>query len=514
MEKINLTLDRFSHNLDKLLRMDNLSAPENGGLSCYQAIFGVYTSLRKLFEHEMKAAMTLMDASAPDANHMAEREVLCKKSGRPRINAGNCLGLSLEYWMDRRHLIPKHSQHQDSSKGKDKMDVDSTTIIEYPEDKDGETNRLYSLTIECEASPSAMHPPIRISDAWISDAIEKAPDAADSDINNILLNRPTIDWLEPPPTYLPSTAPEGDHDAMNLDNAPGRLPNIRFIAKFNPPLVVPLSVFVTIQQSLGLEVPSDIRATTFVGLALRPGETDPGLTGVSNESTQEIQVERRVLVINKDGKEEHKVHSNSLYVPRTEYSRTIESLPFSHPKQLVDLLPTLRQFAFTTSLLQQTFGTSSPAPEKKTPSGPLSPPPTPDASSQNTAPIQLDFSLSYAPPAPRLRFDIPHPSSSSKALSSVNPSAADLLSSLLSNSASKPPINVTLDVHPNADVIISEQNIFNVASEKSKDGDVEMDGAAQGLDERVKRIAKALDVCGDVGVWGEWVRREVEKGLD
>lgn len=516
MTKINLTLDRFSHNLDKLLRMDKLSAPENGGVSCYQAIFGVYTSLRKLFEHEKKIALAMMDTSALGAGTKAEREVLCKKSGRPRINAGSCLGLSLEYWMDRRHIIPQRRRLSQSSKGKDRMDVDSEATDDYAEDNDTDTNKIYSLTIECESSPSSMYSPIRISNSWIGDAIEKAPDATDSDLNNILLNRPIIDWLEPPSTYLPSSAPEGDHDAMNLDNAPGRLPNIRFIAKFNPPVVVPLSVFVNIQGTLGLEVrPGDIMATTFVGLALRPGETDPGIAGTSNHTTQEIQVENPILVLNKQGKEEQRLHSTTLYVPRTEFSRTIESLPFSHPRQLVEILPMLRQYAFTSSLLQHTFGTTSPASEKKTPISPLSPPPTP----QKDAPpkVQLDVTLSsYAPPSPRLRVDVPRPPTTPSHMPPLPSSPTDLLAALLTNSSSsrgpKQPINVSVDVHPNAELMITEQNLVPSAGEDSKDGVVTMGGEeGQGGVDKVKRIARALDVCADLGVWGEWLRREADQ---
>jgi hypothetical protein len=37
-----------------------------------------------------------------------------------------------------------------------------------------------------------------------------------------------------------------------------------------------------------------------------------------------------------------------------------------------------------------------------------------------------------------------------------------------------------------------------------------MDKAEQG-EQKVKRLGKALDVCGDLGVWGEWLRREVQK---
>lgn len=535
MNKINLSLGRFAHNLDKLLRMDNLSAPEKGGVSCYQAIFGVYTSLKKLFDHEKKIAKALFDANTLYSDLKAEREVLCKKGGRPRINAGSCLGLSLEYWMDRRHLIPLTTIQPQSqpSKGKDKMEIDSTNKSNYPEDRDSETNKIYSLTIECESSPATMYSPIRISDSWLSDAIEKAPDAADTDINNILLDRPTIDWLEPPPTYLPSSAADGDHDAMNLDVGPGRLPNIRFVAKFNPPLTIPLSVYVNILQSVGLEAShADFRPTTFVGLALRPQDPDPGLTGTVGESTQEIRAENRILTVDDDGLEKHCTHTTSLYVPKIEYSRTIDALPFQHPRQLVEILPILRQYAFTTSILQHTFGAkpgtkpgeaTDSETDKNTSFDPPSPPLTPNhISSADTTttipsepPLQIDLTLAYSPPAPRLRIDIPFPTPLPSSLPSLPQSPTSLLDALLNNTTLHAPLTLTLDVGANAELVIAEQNVVDVLDGKRKDlsaADVQMADAAPGLDDRVKRVARALDVCGDVGVWAEWVRREAGRG--
>ena len=230
--KINVTLERFSANLEKLLTLDKLSSQQNGGVSCYNAIAGVYTSLRKLFEHEKKMAMAVMEANSN--SYAAEREVLCKKSGRPRLNGGSCLGLSLEYWMDRRHLVPKNQ--------KGKQNANSQQPDSYPEDEGPETNKLYSLTIECETSPSTLYSPIRISHDWISDKIEKPTDASDANANleNIIMDRPSLDWQDPKPTYLEPAEPSND-EAMDLSSAPGRLPNIRFVARFNPPLNVPLT---------------------------------------------------------------------------------------------------------------------------------------------------------------------------------------------------------------------------------------------------------------------------------
>ncbi|KAJ4295629.1 hypothetical protein N0V90_007642 [Kalmusia sp. IMI 367209] len=506
VRRINTTLDRFALNLDKLIKMDKLSA-ENGGVGCYKAIFSVHASLKKLFEHEKKLALELIGADTTNAVYKAEREVLCKKSGRPRMNAGYCLGLSLEYWMDRRHLIPKKAQRTASAKGKENEDAEIQALEAYPEEADPDNNKIYSLTIECESSPSSMYTPIRIPDSWIADTIEKAPDAADTAINNLLLSTPTpqIDWLDPKPTYLDSSTQATD-DAMNIDPASSRLPNIRFVAKFNPPLVVPLSLYVTIMQSVGQEYnPQDLRATTFVGLALRPEETDPGMSTTAGGHTAEVTSTTTVLSLSPNGTENQSTHKNSLYIPKLEYARTLDALPFQHPRQLVELLPTLRQYAFATSLLQDIFGSHAPhAPQ---------PPNPPTPKTEDKAPLQVDVALSYTPPTPRLTLHMPHPSSS--APTALPTTASDLLAHLLASNTlaasgqPRPPLKLAVDVLPNAEIFLSEQNVV-VAGDAGKD--VEMEGVSVGQAENVKRLGKALDVCGHLGVWAEWVRREVGKG--
>ncbi|KAJ4359803.1 uncharacterized protein N0V89_000359 [Didymosphaeria variabile] len=518
VRKINTTLDRFALNLEKLMNMDKLSKT-NAGIDCYKAIFSVHASLKKLFEHEKKLALELLGSNTPNASYKAEREVLCKKSGRPRMNAGHCLGLSLEYWMDRRHLIAKKPSKTVSFKGKED-ETDSKTLEAYPEEADPANNKIYSLTIECESSPSSMYTPIRIPDSWIGGNIEKASDAQpEADINNLLLHNPQskIDWLEPKPTYLDTASQAGDHDAMNIDNAPGRLPNIRFVAKFNPPLVVPLSLYVTVMQSVGLEYnPQDLRATTFVGLALRPEETDPGMSTTAGGHTPEVRSTTKVLTIDHAGKEDHNTHTNTLYVPRLEYARTLDSLPFQHPRQLVALLPTFRQYALTTSLVQDVFGAH--APPKATPQqNPLSPPITPKDDKERG--LQFDLTLAYTTPAPKLALHIPHPLSSTSETPLPN-DASDFLSQLLSQNglsssatAPHPPLRVVVDVGENAEIYISEQNVVDAdagASKTGEAGEVDMENAEKAR-EKVKRVEKALDVCGDLGIWAEWIRREAVK---
>jgi hypothetical protein len=257
-------------------------------------------------------------------------------------------------------------------------------------------------------------------------------------------------------------------------------------------------------QSVGIEErPEDFRPTTFVGLALRPGEIDPGMMGHA-DSTHEIRSSRTVLALDSEGKEKDGKHAMSLYLPRIEYSRTLESLPFSHPKQLVEMLPTLRQYAFTTSLLRDSFFEK---PQKPNTSHLMSPPTAPPVAKDKDA-LQIDVNLTYTPPAPRLTCYIPRrPSTPNHPDPASVSSVSDLLSNLLSdnnNDASHAPLNITLDIHANGELIVREQNVVHVGSE------MDMDKAEQG-EQRVKRLGKALDVCGDLGVWGEWLRREVQK---
>ncbi|XP_014556967.1 hypothetical protein COCVIDRAFT_37483 [Bipolaris victoriae FI3] len=523
--KFNVTLERFSENLEKLLALDKLGSSQNGGISCYNAIAGIYTSLRKLFDHEKKLELA---KRAPDERYRiykAEREVLCKKSGRPRFNGGSCLGLSLEYWMDSRWVIPKTAPEV-QEKGKEKMDASSQESPSYPEDDYWSNNKMYSLTIECEASPSALYTPIRISNEWISDQVEKSMDSNDaSHLENILMNTSSIDWLEPKPTYL--EAPEQTDDAMNLDSAAGRLPNVRFVAKFNPPLVVPYAVHMQLYQTVGIEPRNDdLRPTTFVGLALRPGEVDPGMSGATGESTHEIRSSHLALSKDINGNYEQHRHNMSLYVPKLEYSRTLESLPFSHPKQLVEILPVLRQYAHVTTLLRKSFYE---APQKPIPIHKLGQPQTPKpktGSSENYPTLQLDVTLNYTPPIPRITLQVPHPSSTAP----PNPpeTTADAISNLLSDLLTPKdqppephhaPLAVTIDVHANGDLLVSEQNIVSSpAPTLKRESEAHMqhedeDGAQEMVahQERVKRLASGLDVAGELGVWGEWLRREVVK---
>jgi hypothetical protein len=233
------------------------------------------------------------------------------------------------------------------------------------------------------------------------------------------------------------------------------------------------------------------------------------MNGTAGASTHEIRSTRSTLVRDDDRNEKDRTHNFSLYVPKMEYSKKIESLPFAHPKQLVEILPILRQYAFTTSLLEHSF--LEPAEQGKNLHMPT-PPTAQQDEKPADPPLPLDINLSYTPPAPRLTLHVPHPSST---LSSATTPASisDLLSGLLLDAdaagaaaASRAPLKVTLDVHMNGELVVSEQNV----AEGGPAGEEDLE-RAQEVEKRIKRLGRALDVVGDLGVWGEWLRREVER---
>jgi hypothetical protein len=329
---ITLTLDKFSKNLDRLAQLDKLNGPPTAQtFNCFDAIAGVYASLRKLYEHEKKAAMVLLKQTT-DVEEAAEREVLCKKSGRPIMNSRDEIGLKLDYWMQRRHVLSKHLRRKSSPNSDKDHDMDSDPPSELAA---SDVDDMFSLTIECEASVPEMYPPARVSTAWISDQIEKSPDDLEHAFG------PVLDWLDPLPTYL-SRSEESQTNGMALNGAMEKLPSIRFVAKMDPPLLLPLNTAVQLLGPLGVSQESLMHpelVSTFDSLLLHPNGPDATNSMSLNPAKKESRIDRTVLVPDSEEVEKSVRHSNSLFVPRAEYARYIREFPFDHPRQLIELLP-------------------------------------------------------------------------------------------------------------------------------------------------------------------------------
>lgn len=312
-------LDKFSHNVERLSQLAKLQeATQSPEFSCFEALSGIYTSLKRLFDQEKKLIEVLIDSKKSNRQARIEREVMSKRSGRPVMNARDTVGLSLDYWMQRRRFFPAQKDVPEDS-----MDIDSSPLTdpstEVPDQK------VFSLLLECEGCPHELFPPARISHQWISDSPEKVPD-----INTGTLHG--IDWEEPPPTLI--TPISQGPDAMVLDME-SRLPNIRFVAKLNPPLIMPSQIVANILATVGLQ-PEPSQIQPLYHNALLGIEVDQ-LEFMGREKTLSYL---RKTFARKAGNESADIyHRNYLTSKSPMFSRTMEQIPFSHPRQIVEILP-------------------------------------------------------------------------------------------------------------------------------------------------------------------------------
>ena len=320
-------LEAFVQNMEILGRMDRLGGEK---ISCFDATDGMFRSLERLWWWEV-------EKEKQQGKGVMEEDVLCRRSGRPRMHTRGRVGLALQYWMQRRLVLGQE-------KGVDRMDVDNRKPDEEADEAD-----IWSVIIECEASSAALYPAIRISDAWVSQAVEKP---APAETNDIPGNDSTIDWQDPPPTRQPPDDQAERATAIadsSLLQQP-KQPDIRFLARFEPPVVVPLQTALHIHNSVGSAIPQEtILSTTYENLLF--ADID-----IQTPPTQPRTVEKTVMSYDSTGNTPTAhVHKYSLFPQQEDWARAITHLPFSHPRQIIAILPILRQWALTGSILRRAF---------------------------------------------------------------------------------------------------------------------------------------------------------------
>ncbi|MCJ1435384.1 hypothetical protein MMC27_004757 [Xylographa pallens] len=321
-------LAAFAANLGSLAGMDVLGRE---GVSCFEAVEGVRASLARVWEWELAQARSEMGGAGLEA---VQREVLCKRSGRPRMHGGGSIGLRLEYWLARRRVLPR-------ARDVDDMDVDIDASAVSPIVPAG----LHALLIDCEAHPATLYPSIRVSDAWVAPSVIAA--ALSPSLATLFAPSPaSIDWLDPSPTYLPPSS-------SAAASPPLTPPSVRFRAILHPPLVLPLQKAMELFNIVGAPLTQDaIHMTTFTQL-LFAGSAAHASVGepLLRDTVMRFEREMRGL-----GDREVVRHRYTLLTGGQDWARTVGEIPFSHPRQLVMVLPLLRQWAFVGGLLRRLVG--------------------------------------------------------------------------------------------------------------------------------------------------------------
>lgn len=460
-------LDEFHSNLSRLAELDKLSVIP--GLDLQEALAGMCSSLERIHHYDLEKLRAEYPGKGEKYVH---NMVTCHRHGYPVMHARNRVGLNLDYWIQRHCVPPKDPLAQKFAE---------------------ETEGVWSLLIGCAPMGEIMYPPVRISGSWISPKIEKE-DPTPEDVLSATTG-PALDWLEPENAVIPP--PEEIKDAsvdMTLKYA-----EVIFKALLEPTIILPQPAWLQMYELVGAQPPPLYTYPTFDSLYF----PIPASTEVHDPSApRTIEHRREVQCISKEGERSTKTHKNTLYIYKPVYGQTLSELPFSHPKQLISLLPNLRQYALLSTLLRRSFGDSRIAGEagKATSEEPASP-----QVSTRTVPKkqELEAFSSGADVMQGLEHDPPGGAGEPGSIDSIDVTLTvhpaprlQVVFPLRSTTAS-----ATLEIGPNGKVRVISQNIVPDESAKAEGGPKTISAESLG---------RALEILEDIDQWCEWVRTRVD----
>lgn len=321
------TLDGFAANLERLASLDQLSIVD-AGFTCHEALAGIYTSLERVYQCDVEK-LRAQPAMNGKSDQYLSLMAMCTRHGLPIMHAQGRVGLALQYWKEKRFLPPSNDQ--------------VLALVRKHE-------KVWSLAVECRAMHHIVLPPVRVSDSWISKDIVK-DDGMGSDAQDL-----PLDWQDPEHAAL-AAQEEGKTgkglDMLQPDLSTRKVPPVKFNVTFDPPVVVTHADWLRLHDCVEVEVqPPMIFPPTF-DVMLFP--IQPGAHHNPSE-LRTIARQRRVKVFDQAGNASEVCHRNTLFNYKRIYAMSVSELSFSHPKQLIAMLPILRQYAFISILLQNSFG--------------------------------------------------------------------------------------------------------------------------------------------------------------
>lgn len=311
------TLNGFYENLQWLAKLDRLSQEVN----CFEAIEDLHESLKRIWDEESKHPKL-----SGTYEHMCNGWI-----GRPCLHRGGRIGISLDYWVHQAQVL-------DAKQRKESPDA---MVLDNPDrELDNDQHKMWSVMVECEEG----YPSLRVSKDWVNPEVLTPANTEEPSNENAASDIPMVNWADPPQTTTSDN--QGNSDAMALDSGMlgSSAPNRRFVAKIEPPLDIPILAASDIYRNLGLQLPQEFKMVTYDGL-LVPGWSPLSATDTMGIGAEESpQIDRRkcrmpVETHDSEGKPCKKQHSYTFQAFESVAGRTMRDIPFSHPRQLADILP-------------------------------------------------------------------------------------------------------------------------------------------------------------------------------
>ncbi|KAF4507845.1 hypothetical protein G6O67_004299 [Ophiocordyceps sinensis] len=325
------SLASFASNFERLAVLDKLSI--SPGLDCHEALAGIYVSLKRL--HHWDLSRLRQDAvTASGSDDYLNAAAMCVRHGVPVMHARGKIGLVLQYWKELRFMPPP-----------------SDRLARFAEKHE----KVWSMLVGCAPIENLGLPPVRVSESWISKNIVK---------NDVSIGPGIValDWQEPENVSLPQSDDNKDTgmDMLQPDLSTTRVPRVMFTVAFDPPVVLPQNDWSRLYMYANVN-PPNIELSHRGAPPTYDGLLFPIPFGVRVDPSEPraISRRRRVRVYTEDRKPVVSQHHNTLFIYKPIYSQVVSETAFSHPRQLVDMLPLLRQYAFLSTLLENSFGSKT-----------------------------------------------------------------------------------------------------------------------------------------------------------
>jgi hypothetical protein len=311
-------MEDFARNIQYLAQLDQIDVKPN----CFQLVTNLYESFREIWDEEKKR-MHWRD----ELQQIRQGAV-----GRPNMDRAPELGLTVDYWIKPEALSRNPKQDLNTQRG------------DYAQG-------VWRQRIYCE--PGA--PSMRSARRWVTEKVlTDGPPG-----HNVLDAQDAVykpDWHDPATGLGLTTTTVKSESTMEVDKLSSDGPqtlNVHFTSDLLPEVLLPLNALSRLNNAEVIMVEIDAtKASTFERALQRMRnrklkQADDGMI--------ESRWDRDVPFLESDGSISHKRHAYKLYANPQEaelWCYPVNKVKFSHPRQLAELLPLVRQHIVVWSLLE------------------------------------------------------------------------------------------------------------------------------------------------------------------